>query len=148
LTFEGVKETPELGGQSVKVTLDGVSQIAIAALLGEHYIGRLAELYLVHFAADGSVMGDPVKMFAGYMNSKWDIREHFSDTGPGHSTVSTVLISPIVRFKQIRGIKANPNSHKAHFSADTFMEHIFALPSGDIGWGTYKPIGGPFDPWW
>jgi hypothetical protein len=147
LTFEGVRETSDLGGQSVKITLDGVSQVAIAAFLAEHYIGRLAELYLVHFAADGSVIADPIKIFAGYMNSKWTVNETITEEG-GYGTVSTVLSSPIVMFRQVRGMRAAPDSQQDAFSGDTFMEHIFALPDGDIGWGIYQPrqLEGVFDP--
>jgi hypothetical protein len=138
LSFEAARETTDLSGQSVKVTLDGVSQIAIAAFLGEHYIGGVAELYLAHFAADGTVIATPLKIFAGYMNSKWTVKENIGE-GENHATVSTVLVSPIARFHQIRGIRANQNSHKAHFSSDTFMRHIMALEDGDIGWGIYQP---------
>ena len=141
LSFEAARETTDLSGQSVRVTLDGVSQLAIAAFLAEDYVGGLAELYLAHLDSDGSIMADPVKIFAGYMNHKWTLREHIGE-GENYATVSTILMGPAAaRFKQVRGIKANLNSHTAHFSTDTFMRHIMALEDGDIGWGVYKASG-------
>jgi hypothetical protein len=117
--------------------LDGVSQVAIAAFLAEGYIGRLATLYLVHLDSSGNVIADPLILFLGYMNTAWNVDEHVDPDG-GWARVSTSIVSPLARFNQKRGIRADLVSHQRHYSTDTFMSHIAAIPDGDIGWGIYR----------
>jgi hypothetical protein len=145
MMFEGVQETPDLSGQSVVFTLDGVSQVAIAAFLAEGYIGRLARLYRAHLDTDGTIIPDPVTLFHGYMNSAWDVTETWDEErGASSSTVKTTFTSPLVKFQQKRGIRADMTSHQRKYSGDTFFSHIAAIPDGDINWGVYAMWLGDF----
>jgi hypothetical protein len=52
LSFDGVQEQSSLRGQSVPITLDGVNQTVISALLGGSYIGRTAKIYVGHIVGE------------------------------------------------------------------------------------------------
>jgi len=141
LSFEAVQETNDLSAQGVKVRLDGISTATIAAILTDDYIGREANLYLAHIAADGTIIADPILLFRGYMNEGWTIQERRDPAG-GSCTIETRFVSPLVKLDQVRGIRANLTSHQSHpdrngndYSADTFMRHIATLRETDIGWG-------------
>lgn len=56
LSFDGVQEQRDLRGQSVPITLDGVNQAVISALLGGNYIGRLAKIYVGHVAIEDNLL--------------------------------------------------------------------------------------------
>lgn len=139
LSFEAVQETGDLSAQGVKLRLDGISTATIASLIGDDYIGREANLYLAHIDTDGSIIADPILLFRGYMNESWVIRENVDAQS---CVVETRFVSPLVKFEQMRGIRANLISHQSHptrngndYTADTFMRHIATIRETDIGWG-------------
>ena len=129
--FDPVAESGDLSGQRVRLTLDGVSLGAIAALLGEPYVGRLATLYRAHLAS-GVIVDDPVTLFVGFMNSPWQVVENPDERS---ARVETELSSPLAVFDQVRGITADLHSHRRHFAGDGFFRHILDKPEGDFGWG-------------
>ena len=136
MTFEAVSETADISGQRLKIILDGVKLTAITALLAESYIGRLGTLYRAHMNA-GAILADPIILFRGYMNSPWDVTE---DPDGGWCKVETDLISPLAVLEQVRGIRADPNSHQQVYAGDTFFAHIATKPQGDFGWGIAEKV--------
>ena len=130
LRFDAVQEVPTLRGQGVRMTLDGVDQTVISALLSENYIGRVARIYRGHIASDGTVIVDPAQIFNGLLNSPFEIRED-GDT----VTVQTFVVSTLTRLRQTRGIRASVASHQQHFSTDTFFRHMTAISSRKVFWG-------------
>jgi len=56
LSHGGVTETREFSAQAVRITLDGVSQAVISALLGQSYIGRDAKIYQCYIAPDDNLV--------------------------------------------------------------------------------------------
>jgi hypothetical protein len=140
LTFEGVEETFDLQGQGVRLTLDGVDQTIITAILGENFIGRTATIYLAHFAADGTIVADPEEVYHGLLNSVFTVKE----TGQTCS-ISTFLVSDLTKFNEVRGIRANLASHQAVYSGDTFFRHNTGIKGRKVWWGprpVYPPGGG------
>lgn len=142
LSFEGVNETPDISGQRVRVNLDGVSLTAITALLAQNYIGRLAKLYRAHLNPASVIIVDPVLLFLGYMNSPWEITEDWDNAW---CKVTTELVSPLAVLEQTRGITADPNSHQAVYSGDTFFTHTVTKPAGQFGWGIADTVPVQFD---
>lgn len=137
MSFEAVNETSDYSGQRLKVILDGVNLTAITALLAESYIGRLGTLYRAHIS-NGLIVADPITLFLGYMNTAWDVTE---DPDNQWCKVETTLISPLNVGSQVRGIVADPNSHQAHYPADTFFSHIATKPEGNFtGWGIAEKV--------
>ncbi len=146
MTFEAITETPDPSGQRLKIILDGVSLTAIAALLSQSYIGRLATLRRAWIDSGGSIIADPAILFTGYLNTPWVVTE---DWDKRWCKVETEIVSPLAVFNQVRGITADKTSHQRWFSTDTFFSHIVDKPEGDFGWGITNaqarppgPIGG------
>lgn len=141
MTFDAVSETPDPSGQRLKLTLDGVQLGAISALLSQNYIGRQATLYRGYLNSGGTIIVDPFILFLGYMNAPWDVTEDWDNRW---CKVETELVSPLAIFEQVRGITADPTSHRRFFATDTFFTHILDKPEGDFGWGKYTyPNGSP-----
>lgn len=132
MSFEAVAETPDPSGQRLKITLDGVSLGAIAALLAQNYIGRLATLRRAVLNSGGSIIADPIVLFTGYLNAPWVVTE---DWDGRWCKVETEIVSPLAVFNQVRGITADKISHQRWYSTDTFFTHIVDKPEGDFGWG-------------
>jgi hypothetical protein len=87
---------------------------------------------------NGQVVATPLLLFLGYMNTAWEITE---DQDNGSCIVSTELVSPLGARNQVRGIVADPNSHQAVYSGDTFFSHIATKPEGNFtGWGIAEKV--------
>lgn len=138
MSFESVTETPDPSGQRLRIVLDGVQLGAIAALLSQNYIGRLATVRRAYLNAAGTIIADPLVLFTGYMNTPWEVTE---DWDGRWCKVSTELVSPLAVFEQVRGITADKTSHQRFYATDTFFAHIVDKPTGDFGWGVYAPTG-------
>lgn len=137
LQIEAVAETSDFAAQSILLKITGVNTQVIGVLLGEGYIGRLATVRLAHFESDGTVTSDPLIVWLGYMNERWEIQENI-DREQSSCEISAQFISPIARFEQTRGIQADPLSHQRHYSTDTFMEHIAATADLQVKWGVWR----------
>jgi hypothetical protein len=132
MTFQAMTETTDPSGQRLRLTLDGVSLTAIAALLAQDYIGRLSTLRRAYLNASYAIISDPVVLFTGYLNTPFEVSE---DPDGRWCKVETELVSPLAIFDQVRGITADPSSHQRHFAGDTFFSHIAGKAEGDFGWG-------------
>jgi hypothetical protein len=138
MSFEAVTETPDPSGQRLRIVLDGVQLGAIAALLSQNYIGRLATLRRAYLNAAGTIIADPLVLFTGYMNTPWEVTE---DWDSRWCKVSTEIVSPLAVFEQVRGITADKTSHQRYYTGDTFFAHIVDKPEGDFGWGVFQGKG-------
>lgn len=138
MSFEAVSETPDPSGARMKITLDGVSLGAIAALLAQNYIGRQGVLRRAYLDSTGAIITSPVTLFTGYLNAPWEVTE---DWDGRWCKVTTELVSPLAVFNQIRGITADLTSHQRYFPGDTFFSHIVDKPAGDFGWGLIDTRG-------
>ncbi len=135
LGFEVVQETTDLTGQGVRLTLDGVDQTIISPLLAQNYIGRTAIVRQGHIDSSGDVIVDPVILFSGLLNSSFEINESRDPESSGTVIVRTTIVSPLVSFRQQRGIRATLASHQHHFSTDTFFKHISTISARKVYWG-------------
>jgi len=135
LGFEAVQESRDLTGQSVRLTLDGVDQTIISPLLAQNYIGRTAKVFQGHMDSAGAVIVDPVLLFEGLLNSSFTVTESRDPDSSGTVVVRTTVLSPLVSFRQQRGIRATLASHQHHFSGDTFFKHISTISARKVFWG-------------
>ena len=141
LTFNAVPETRELTDQSVRITLDGVDQTVINRVLQENSLNRDATIHLAHFSS-GAIIADPEQIWAGVMSEGFRIRESWNRDG-GTTRIETAIMSPLVLFRQTRGIRANVASHSSVYSGDTFFRHLQAIAGKDLGsWGVARIGGG------
>lgn len=135
LGFEVVQETTDLTGQGVRLTLDGVNQTIISPLLAQSYIGRTAMVRQGHIDSSGDIIVDPVTLFSGLLNSAFEIDESRDPETSGTVIVRTTIVSPLVSFRQQRGIRMTLASHQHHFPNDTIMRHISTISARKVYWG-------------
>ena len=135
LGFDVVQESGDLTGQGVRITLDGVDQTVISPLLAQNYIGRTAKVYQAHMDSSGALVDDPVLLFEGLLNSSFRVSESRDPDGTGTVVVTTTVVSPLVSFRQQRGIRMTLASHQHHFANDTIMRHISTISSRQVFWG-------------
>ncbi len=135
LGFEVVQETTDLTGQGVRLTLDGVDQTIISPLLAQNYIGRTAIVYQGHIDSSGDVIVDPATLFSGLLNSRFEVDESRDPESSGTVIVRTTIVSPLVSFRQQRGIRMTLASHQHHYANDTIMRHVSTISSRKVYWG-------------
>ena len=135
LGFEVVQETTDLTGQGVRLTLDGVDQTIISALLAQNYIGRTAIVRQGHIDSSGDIIVDPVTLFSGLLNSRFEIDESRDPESSGTVIIRTTIVSPLVSFRQQRGIRMTLASHQHHFPNDTIMRHVSTISGRKVPWG-------------
>ena len=140
LTFDAVPETRELTDQAVRITLDGVDQTVINRILRENFLHRAATIHLAHFSS-GAIIANPEQLWAGVMSEGFRVRESSNREG-GTTRVETAIMSPLVLFRQTRGIRANVASHSSIYSGDTIFRHLQAIAGKEINWGGARVGGG------
>ena len=90
----------------------------------------------------GALIVDPVLLFEGLLNSSFRVTESRDPDAGGTVVVTTTIISPLVSFRQQRGIRATLTSHQHHFSGDTFFKHISTISARKVYWGQADGSGG------
>ncbi len=141
LGFEVVRETTDLTGQGVRLTLDGVDQTVISPLLAQNFIGRSASVYQGHIDSSGDIIADPEEIFTGLLNSAFEIDESRDPESSGTVIVRTTIVSPLVSFRQQRGIRMTLASHQHHYANDTIMRHVSTISARKVYWG-HDLLGG------
>ena len=145
LGFEAVQETTDLTGQGVRLTLDGVDQTVISPILAQNYIGRNATIYQGHIDSSGDIIVDPEEIFTGLLNSAFEIDESRDPESSGTVIVRTTVVSPLVGFRQQRGIRMTLASHQHHYPNDTIMRHVSTISARQVVWGRSDRGGGADD---
>ena len=138
LTFEAVPETRELTDQAVQIVLDGVDQTVITTILQENFLHRVATIHLAHFSS-GAIIADPEQVWSGVMSEGFRVRERWN-AGGGTTKVETAIMSPLVLFRQTRGIRANVASHSSVYPGDLFFRHLQAIQGRPIFWGQSEQL--------
>lgn len=137
-----VVETSDLSDGGVQIALSGVTGAVLPALLTNQYIGRRADVWLVHLdPLTGQIVPDPVLLFRGALNGGWQISESRPST-PGEGlggAVGTVNITGrctgrLSELDQRRGIQTNIGAHQAVYPGDQFFAYVGQLGQTPIVW--------------
>lgn len=145
LSFGGVEEGPEASGQGVQLTLSGVDQTIIAALLNNDVRGREVRIWLAHISDLGAVVADPAEIFRGFQNDDYRISETRDPVQAGTVTVETRIQSRLSVLAQAIAVRTNEISHNDMLkrasltTGDTFFRNVGAVVGGDIRWGMPWP---------
>ena len=112
--FAPIEEAPDLRAVGVPIRFSGVDQAIIAVLLAQNYRGRSAAIYRAKFAADGTIVADPVNIFTGRLNSGFEIRDMVEEDGGGGTVeITTSCVSDLALLSYTRGSRTNLISHQA-----------------------------------
>lgn len=142
IEFEPPAETSDPSAQALRMTLSGVSQTIISDLLNNDMRGRSCTLYFGQIdPATGAVVVDPIEVFTGLLNERWEIKETRDNSGRGTVTVSTSAVSQLARYLVSRACRTNVASHNDMLAraslatGDTFFSRVPTLVGKTVLWG-------------
>jgi len=129
--FDGVEETNDLSVSQARVSLSGVDQTEIAAILQHAYIDRRLVIRKAFFDASSGVIVDPFPLFEG----RCDAPVIVEDPDVGSVTVTITAASHWVDFERKPGRHTNDAEQQIWFPGDKGFEFISQL-NKQIKWGT------------
>lgn len=142
ISLEPPAETADMPAQGLRMTLSGVTQTIISDLLNNHMRGYSCTLYFGQIdVATGAVVADPLEVFTGLLNDRWEIQESRDEETQGTVTVSTTAVSQLARYLFARGVRTNVASHNDMLSraglavGDTFFSRVPTLVGKTVLWG-------------
>lgn len=148
IEIEPPQETSDPQAQSLRMTLSGVTQTIIADLLTNNMRGQACTLYFGQIdPSSGAVVADPVEVFTGLLNDRWEIREERDERG-GTVRISTSAVSQLARYLVSRATRTNVQSHNDMIAraggtpGDTFFSRVPTLVGKLVMWGkSVTPVG-------
>jgi|SRR3990167_2134233 len=135
LSFDSVSESGDINAAGLIMSLSGVDQTILAALLGQFYIGRTVQVWLCHFDTAGAIVADPLLLFNGKMNGGFEIEESRNQDKPGTVSISARMSDRLADLDFRKGVQMNPDSYKKVFSDDLFFDFISDLVGKKLNWG-------------
>ena len=136
LGYSAISETSELLVNSCTISLSGVDQAVVAALLQETYLNRKIKVRLAMVDVDRVVHADPVLIFDGRMNRPTVVTD--PDSGTVVCTVEGV--SHWTDFERRKGRHSNNVEQQSHFPGDLGFANVASLPD-QIFWGVQQVFG-------
>ncbi|MBT4080289.1 MAG: DUF2163 domain-containing protein [Gammaproteobacteria bacterium] len=130
LDFSDIEETAEVIVSSVTISLSGVDQTWISAVLQENYIDRTIKIYKGFLNSSQALITDPILIFEGRIDQP--IINENPDSG--QSTVSMSATNAWVDFSRKTGRHSNHEEQQIHFSGDMGFEFASEIVR-DIPWG-------------
>lgn len=124
-----IVETDRVEAAGIKVTLSGIPSALIATALTENYQERPARIWLSFLTAAGSVVADPITIFAGRMDVM-AIRE-----GGDTSTIELSIESYLIDGDRPRLRQWTPEDQKLDFPSDTGFRMVASLQDAQVLWG-------------
>lgn len=124
-----IVETDRVEAAGIKVTLSGIPSSLLSIALGENYQERPARTVLAFLEADGSVIVDPLTIFAGRMDVM-AIRE-----GGETSTIELAIESYLIDGDRPRLRQWTPDDQKLDYPADTGFRMVASLQDAQVLWG-------------
>ena len=129
LSFSSISETSELLANSCTISLSGVDQSVVAALLQETYLHRKVKIRLAMLNENMLVISSPVLIFDGRMT-----RPSISvdpDTGAVNCAVEAVSL---FQFDTTRGRHSNDIEQQRYYPEDRGFKQVVSIPE-KIFWG-------------
>lgn len=150
-----VRETDDRRGQGVILTLSGVDQTIVSAVLTNNFRGFPLLIYLLHFDPDTGAQDTPDLISHGRQNSDFkfhETRDPSSQASGGRVTVTTRISADLAEINQIVSIRCSVDNHQEMIRrsgvaspTDTFFERVTSLMNKPVFWGTDSPteVGTP-----
>lgn len=131
LGFDGIEESADMVISQARVSLSGVDQTLIAALLAYEYIDRRLVIRKAFFDSDElNVLVDPLPIFDGRI----DAPEIAEDPDAGTCVVTISASSHWIDFERAPGRHTNHEEQQIWFPGDLGFEYVAQL-NRQIKWG-------------
>lgn len=132
-TITGIEENSELARTPITLTLSGLPTDLLAALLSEHYQGRMATVYHGYLSMTTyQLVGEPVILYRGLMDSP--------TTEQGETlTISLGVESRFAQWDRAKERRYSNEDQRSRFPSDTFFQHMEQGVEKQIVWGAKAP---------
>ena len=134
LGFTAVDETPDLGANSVSVTLSGIKDSLLEKARDTDYQGEQAFIYLGFFNSANDAFIEKVQLFRGFMDTM-DI-----NVGPETSTILLTIQNALVKLQRKQERRYTDEDQKADYPADKGFEFVAELSNKSILWGRTSSV--------
>lgn len=134
LGFSPINETSELLANSCTITLSGVDQSVVGALLQETYLNRKVKIRLAMLDVNWRVISSPVLIFDGRL-TKPSISVD-PDSGTVNCFVEAVSL---LDFERTRGRHTNDAEQQRLYPGDRGFKQIVSIPD-KVFWGIWTDI--------
>jgi hypothetical protein len=146
LQLGAVEESRDASAQGVDLSLSGVDQSILSALLSYDYRGRVCQVYRAHLnPTTGAVITDPQLLFEGLQVAAFEVTEQRDSRNGGTVTVKT-SIRGRMGVDRRKGIISSLVGHQRYFPGDTFWQNAMAVAAaierGGLWWGNHQVQGG------
>lgn len=123
-----LEETTDFRANGVQLQLSGIPSAYLAIALGEQYQGRSAKIYLGMLDSAGLLIGDPVYLFNGKMDTMR------IDEGGETSTISVQVESSAISLKVAKEWRYTHEDQQIEYPGDRGFEYVVGLQDKDITW--------------
>ncbi len=128
-TVSPVEEGAELQAYSVAVSLCGIDDALIAIAQQEHVQGRSAKIYLALLDCNSNLVGVPLLLFAGRIDSmQWQ--------AGNNPSITLSIKSPLADWERNKLRRYTDSDQKSIFPEDNFFEYLNTISDRPLVWGS------------
>lgn len=127
-SIEAIQEGATLQSYGVKLTLSGVDTSIITAALAEHYQGRDCKIWLILLDADHALVGDPVEVFSGRMDTMEIIRGATAE-------VTLAVESRLADWDRPRIRRYTDEDQQRVYPGDLGLQFVNEMAEKELRWG-------------
>ena len=124
-----VEESSELQANGITLTLSGVTSPLISKARDEDYQGRELKVLLGALNSTNGVIGDPVVIFSGFMDTM-TIKD-----GGEFATIAVTAENRLIEFERSRARRYTAEDQKIDYPNDKGLEFVAELSEKEIVWG-------------
>ena len=128
-TVSPVEEGAELQAYAVAVSLCGINDTLIAIAQQEHVQGRNAKIYLALLDENSNLLGEPLLLFAGRIDSM-----HWQ--AGNNPSITLTVKNPLADWERNKLRRYTHSDQKNTFPEDNFFEYINTISERPITWGS------------
>lgn len=129
LNISAVQENVELRATGLSITLSGILQPLLNKALNDEYQGREVTVWLGGMDGNNDVIGDPVIIFSGFMDTM-----SIADGGDT-STIQLSVENRLIEFERTRVRRYTNNDQKIEHPTDKGLEYVAEIQEKSIVWG-------------
>ncbi len=123
-----VEEAAEVRAASTTISLSGIPGEVIEVAQTVAFQGRAARIWLALLAEDGALIGDPVQILAGRMDTlSWSEGET--------AAVSMTVENQLVDLDRARVRRYTDADQQAEYAGDLGFQYVASLVEKEITWG-------------
>ncbi len=128
-TVSPVEEGAELQAYTVAVSLCGIDESLIAIAQQEHIQGRRAKIYLALLDDNSNLVGMPLLLFAGRIDSmQWQ--------AGNNPSITLTVKNPLADWERNKLRRYTDSDQKNIFPEDNFFEYINTISDRPLTWGS------------